>query len=72
MIGTTAKGVKLRNITNLDDLCGLPEKADVIHEWLEMLIPRPTQMRPLALQVPSGICPALGENPHSCRNPPLS
>ena len=53
MIGTTAKGVKLRDITNWDDLCGLPEKTDEIHEWIEKLIPRPAQMRPLALQVPS-------------------
>ena len=70
MIGTTAKGVKLRNITNLDDLCGLPEKTDVIHEWLEMLIPRPAQMRPLALQVPSWDLSGIGREPTLLSKPP--
>ena len=72
MIGTTAKGVKLRNITNVDDLCGLPEKTDVIHERLEMLIPRPAQMRPLALQVPSWDLSGFGREPTPLSKPPLS
>ena len=72
MIGTTAKGVKLRDITNWDDLCGLPEKTDVIHEWLEKLIPRPAQMRPLALQVPSWDLSGIGREPTHLSKPPLS
>ena len=70
MIGTTAKGVKLRNITNLDDLCGLPEKTDEIHEWIEKLIPRPAQMRPLALQVPSWDLSGIGREPTPLSKPP--